>query len=78
MPEEPNGWLRELLEGMRKDIQHVRDKVDGFDARITRLETHQQQQARVRTGARLNAPHWLLVGVAAASLVWSVLWATLH
>lgn len=74
MPPEVDGsWLRELLLGMQQDIAHVRDKVDGFDERITRLEAFHDQQAR----RRWNAPHWMMVGVAGLSMVWSIIW-TLH
>lgn len=74
MAEEPNGWLRELLQNIQRDITHVREKVDGFDERITRLETAQAQ----RTRGRWNAPHWVLVGVTAVSLLWSIAWTAIH
>lgn len=78
MPPEPDGWLRDYLDAIHAEVRHMRTQLDAFksniEQRLTKLETQRARQ----TQEGFAAPHWALVGITAASILWSMIWTFVH
>lgn len=78
MPPESDGWLREYLETILNEVRNTRSHVEALDKRVTIVETERSQQSQSEERKGFSAPHWALVGITAASVLWSVFWTLLH
>jgi chromosome segregation ATPase len=71
-------WLRLALESLQNDIRYVRQQFDALAQRITVLEARMSDQQQTRQQARRATTAWVAIGIAASSLIWSMLWTLLH